>query len=137
MFTHQHRPDERASGFWLWEVWSDNRETLKVVAGDALCFAVLMSVLSVGHHLVARMPLPPEDLAFIEIWHFRIVVAAWLWLGLVLFVEIVTDSSARIYRRVGKVIPRKSRLRYREEVESVSDGEGRHGQVPSTADREL
>lgn len=45
------------AGFWLWEVWLENREVFKLLVGDGLKFIVIMLLISIGHYVIALTPL--------------------------------------------------------------------------------
>ena len=96
----QEEPSASSRKFWLWEVWLENRETVKLIAGDALTFFLLMGIVSTSHYLIAQMPLEGAKRASLESWHFRFIVVAWILLSVTLIVEITIASWERIRWRL-------------------------------------
>ncbi len=96
----QEEPSASRRKFWLWEVWLENRETVKLIAGDALIFLLLMGIVSALHYFIAQMPLEETTRASLESWHFRFIMLAWILLSVTLFVEIAIASWERIRWRI-------------------------------------
>lgn len=85
--------------FWLWEVWQENRRTFKLLVGDAFNFICIMAFLYVGHFIIAGLPLHETRREFLEYLHFMFMICAWIFLSLILFLEILLGIFKRFRQK--------------------------------------
>jgi len=99
---NRRRSSSEVLRFWVWEVWLENRANIKLMIGDALSFVILMSIMSAGTYYISWMPLQDESRSVLETIHFWTTSAAWMWLCLVVLVELIVASLTRIRRRLSE-----------------------------------
>jgi hypothetical protein len=81
---------------WLWEIWTENRATFKVLCADMVMFLFLMVTLEVGHYFVKRMTLADYQRELVETLHFNFTITIWLLIFIMLVAEITIDKLDKL-----------------------------------------
>ncbi len=78
------------------EMWFENRPFIKAVLVDFGFFLLFVAILELSHLILKSLSLQGEQVATLEEWHFRLIVAAWLLLAFGMLGEIVILLVRRI-----------------------------------------